>query len=136
VFSNGWAEYGLPDPELGHGDERAVQLSALLDGVGDKLRYTYDFGDDWEHDVLLEKVLPADSPYPVCTAGKGACPPEDCGGIGGYLRLKEILAGSDDEEQRQLLEWLGLDSAADFDPTEFSVEETSARLASLLVRHG
>jgi hypothetical protein len=137
VFSTGWADYGLPDPELGHGDERTVRLSELLNGIGDKLRYTYDFGDDWEHDVLLEKVLRADpgTPYPVCTAGKGACPPEDCGGVGGYASLKETLAGPDDEEQREMLEWLGLDSAADFDPTEFSVEETRVRLASLPVRH-
>jgi hypothetical protein len=138
VFTNGWAEYGMPDPELGHGDERTVRLAELLNGDGDKLRYTYDFGDDWEHDVLLEKVLPSDPgiPYPTCTAGKGACPPEDCGGIGGYASLKETLAGPDDEEQRQMLEWLGLDSAADFDPAEFSVEETRARLESLSVRHG
>jgi hypothetical protein len=138
VFSNGWAEYGMPDPELGHRDERTVRLAELLNDIGDKLRYVYDFGDDWEHDVLLEKVLPSDpgTPYPTCTAGKGACPPEDCGGIGGYASLKETLAGPDDEEQRQMLEWLGLNSAADFDPTEFSVEETRVRLASLSAAAG
>jgi hypothetical protein len=136
LFSTGWADYGRPDPELGHRDEHTVPLAQLLVGTGDTLRYTYDFGDDWEHDILLEKVLPVDpeTTYPACTAGKGTCPPEDCGGVGGYESLKEILAGPADEEQREMLEWLGLDTAADFDPAEFSIEEANIRLGGLPMR--
>jgi hypothetical protein len=80
----------------------------LLD-VGDKIGYTYDFGDDWEHDIALEKILPADAVVTgsVCTAGKGACPPEDCGGILGYQELKAVLADPDAEEHDTMLEWLG-----------------------------
>ncbi len=46
--------------------------------------YTYDFGDDWKHKVLLEKILPKDedATYPVCIKRKRACPPGDCGGVG------------------------------------------------------
>jgi hypothetical protein len=130
VFSDGAAEYGVPDPELGHRDEARVRLASLLRGQGDRMTYTYDFGDDWEHDIRLEQTLPADSvgSYPVCLAGKGACPPEDCGGPWGYADLKDTLADPDDDEHDDMLEWLGLDSASDFDPAEFSLEEVNFRL--------
>jgi hypothetical protein len=124
VFADGRHEYGLPDPELGHQDERKAHLSQLLTSVGDKIGYNYDFGDDWLHDITLEKILPAASGVTsaVCTAGKGACPPEDCGGVWGYENLKATLADPDAEEHDDMLEWLGLASGDDFDPREFSVE--------------
>jgi hypothetical protein len=52
AFSCGSEEFGLPDPELGHTDERRVSLGQLIDGIGDRVRYTYDFGDNWEHEML------------------------------------------------------------------------------------
>lgn len=127
VFDDGKYQYGLPDPELGHRDESAVRLSQVLTGVGAKLSYTYDFGDDWEHTVTLEKILPADPGMTgvVCTAGKGACPPEDCGGVWGYMQLRETLADPDSDEHDEMLEWLGLGTGDDFDPHEFSVEEVN-----------
>ncbi len=130
VFTTGPAEYGLPDPELGHRDERRASLGALVRGKGDRLRYTYDFGDGWEHDILVEAVRPAgpDALNPVCLAGKGACPPEDCGGIWGYANLREVLADSTHEEHEEMLEWLGLDSASEFDPARFDVNEVNGRL--------
>jgi hypothetical protein len=133
VFSDGWNDYGLPDPGLGFQDERKVRLSQLLTNAGDKLGYTYDFGDNWRHDIVLEKVLPADAEVTsaVCTAGKGACPPEDCGGIGGYEELKTTLAAPDAEEHEDLLEWLGLTSSEDFDPKAFSAEEANHRLGGI-----
>ena len=53
----------------------------------------YDFGDYWEHEILVEKILPLEkgTHYPVCVTGKRACPPEDCGGATGYEELLEIL---------------------------------------------
>jgi hypothetical protein len=77
VFSFGEEEFGVPDPELGFSDERKVTLGELVGGVGDRFRYTYDFGDDWQHDVVIEDVLTADpdTHYPVMVAAKGACPP-------------------------------------------------------------
>ncbi len=130
VFSDGQREYGLADPELGHRDERKVRLSQLLTGVGDTVGYTYDFGDGWEHDIVLEEILPADTETtgPVCVAGKGACPPEDCGGPWGYEALKATLADPDADEHEDMLGWLGLSSGDDFDPKEFSVEEVNHRL--------
>ena len=74
-------------------NERTVRLSSVVVRVGAKAVYTYDMGDSWEHGIVLEKRLPADSgtAYPVCTGGERACPPEDCGGIGGFYDLLDAL---------------------------------------------
>ena len=130
VFSVAGQEYGSPDPELGQASDRKVLLSQVLTGPGDRLRYTYDFGDDWEHDIVLEETrtgVPEET-YPSCVAGKGACPPEDCGGAWGYAGLKEILADPAHEDHQDMLEWLGLDAGKDFDPKKFSITEVNARL--------
>ncbi len=130
VFTNGSAEYGLPDPELDHRDERRTLLNHLLKRPGDRIRYTYDFGDDWEHDILVEEVLAAepDARYPLCLTGKGACPPEDCGGVWGYADLREVLADPAHEEHEDMLEWLGLDNGSEFDPARFDVDEVNGAL--------
>ena len=133
VFSTPRRNYGTPDPELGFADERKVTLAEILTKPGAAMRYTYDFGDDWEHDVVLEKILPPD-PVPVlsCLAGEGACPPEDCGGAWGYDSLKEVLADPDHEEHVEMLDWMGLESAEDFDPARFRLDEVNARLSQLI----
>jgi hypothetical protein len=79
--------------------------------------YVYDFGDDWRHTVTLEKILPRDrqTEYPVCLAGKRACPPEDCGGIWGYQELLQIIADPTHERHAEMIEWLG----EPFDPQKF-----------------
>lgn len=60
------------------------------EGTGaQNLCYVYDFGDDWIHDITLEQVIDRESSHATCTAGKGACPEEDCGGIWGYEEMKE-----------------------------------------------
>ncbi len=131
VFSTGAGEYGVPDPGLGFGDERRVRLGALLEEPGDRIQYTYDFGDDWEHNITLEKLLIAgpDAQLPACTAGKGACPPEDCGGAWGYADLKAALADPGNEEHADMLEWLGLDGSEEFDPAAFDLAEANYELA-------
>jgi hypothetical protein len=70
--------------------------------------YEYDFGDGWEHEVLLEGILlkEKDVNYPWCMAGERACPPEDCGGVPGYDQLLETLADPAHEEYQQTIEWL------------------------------
>jgi len=71
----------------------------------------------------VEKILPRDKniDYPICIAGKRACPPEDCGGIGGYENLLEIISDPDHEEYEEMMEWLG----GEFDPEHFDAKEVS-----------
>lgn len=86
-----------------------------------KASYIYDFGDMWEHEIKLEKILNRqdDVTYPICTKGKRACPPEDCGGVPGYLELLEIIKNPEHEEYEEMIEWLG----GKFDPEHFNPEE-------------
>jgi Plasmid pRiA4b ORF-3-like protein len=133
MFSDGSTDYGAPDEALGCEDEDEFALADVLVKPGDRLRYTYDFGDDWDHDIKLEKVLPPaeDVPatvVPACLAGKGACPPEDCGGAWAYVDLKTTIADPSDEEHEQTLEWLGLEKPSDFDPAAFDLARVNIRL--------
>jgi len=84
-------------------------------------KYTYDFGDNWEHIIKLEKVLPRDKNinYPVCIGGKRASPPEDCGGVWGYEDFLKIINNPDHEEYEETIEWAG----GEFDPEYFDVKE-------------
>lgn len=95
--------------ELGDAiDYEGVQLKDVLGDVK-KFLYTYDFGDDWVHDIEICQVLEHDPRmrYPICIDGQNACPPENCGGAGGFEELKETLAGKDSEEKDDLLEFVG-----------------------------
>ena len=131
VFASGPDEFGVPDPELGFADERRVSLGELIGGVGDQLRYTYDFGDDWQHEIVVEDLLDADPEihYPILVAAKGACPPEDCGGPWGYAELKEILADASHEQHQQMLDWLGLENSSAFDPDAVTTDQIEQELA-------
>ena len=112
--------YGHRDPELQpRQDEKKVFLRQVLKKPKDRLTYEYDFGDSWEHLVVLEQVL-AHEPrarYPVILAGRRACPPEDCGGVPGYYRLLEVLASPRHPEHRDMVEWVG----GSLDPEAFDV---------------
>lgn len=100
-----------------------MRLPQYIRKEGQKLRYEYDFGDGWEHELLLEKILPAEADvhYPRCLKGKRACPPEDCGGVWGYADLLEAMVDESHPEREMYLEWLGggLDPEA-FDLTEIN----------------
>lgn len=83
--------------------------------------YTYDFGDNWEHTIKLEKILPRKEgvDYPICVAGRRACPPEDCGGAWGYEYLLEVISDPNHREYEDRIEWLG----GEFDPEDFDPKE-------------
>src|SRR5690554_1301518 len=89
----------LPE-QLSEDDYTGLKLNAFLKKEKDKLQYDYDFGDNWEHTVVLEKILPFDDKlqYPVCVAGRMSCPPEDCGGAWGYMDMVEVLKQPGHEE--------------------------------------
>lgn len=87
----------------------------------DKAVYIYDYGDDWIHDIKLEKILPRDTgvTYPLCVVGERACPPEDCGGPPGYEDFLEAIMDPKHENHNELIEWAG----GYFDPEEFKLED-------------
>ncbi|WP_406281250.1 plasmid pRiA4b ORF-3 family protein [Embleya sp. NBC_00896] len=133
AFETEQERYGVADRELGIRSAASKKLDQVAPRVGDRLQYTYDFGDDWVHDVLVEAVARAESGtvYPRCLTGRRAGPPEDSGGIWGYEYLLEILADPSHEEHAERLEWLGLESGDRFDPAAFDVEAINALLGRL-----
>ena len=135
VFSTPAGDFGVPDPEIGFRSERNARLGQVLKAPGDHIQYTYDFGDGWEHDIVLEKRLDPDPEVqiPACLAGKGACPPEDCGGPWGYADLKEALDDPRHDDHAGMLDWLGLDSAESFDPTACDLIEINEVLEMTVV---
>ena len=126
----GWENYHLYDFEvagerytdprgmadLDMGDASRMKLSRVAPREKAKLRYTYDFGDNWQHEVLVEKILPPEEgqTYPVCIAGKRACPPEDVGGPWGYMEFAEAIRDPEHEQHEEFIEWRG-----EFDPEAF-----------------
>jgi pRiA4b ORF-3-like protein len=133
VFETPYGDFGLPDPELGHRPADEVSLAQVLPGEHTKISYVYDFGDDWRHEIVVEKVVDRDDSvtYPRCTGGRRAAPPEDCGGIWSYADLLEVLADPTHPEHANSLEWLGLDSAAEFDPAAFDARALTKALSNL-----
>ena len=126
--------YLTPNPEFGDMggemlDEKDFTVAELAPAAKRRFSYEYDFGDSWEHEVLVEKILPPDSAFkhPVCLAGANACPPEDCGGLPGYENLLAALADPKHPEHNDMKEWIG----GGFDLTEFDVAATSAALKRL-----
>lgn len=107
-----------------------MRIGQVAPAEGDTLRYVYDFGDDWNHRIVVEAVADAESEgrYPRCLNGRRSAPPEDCGGIWGYAELVESLADKTHPEHADRLEWLGLDSA------RFDAAAANARLAPMAGR--
>ena len=109
-------------------DERRLTLNGLVNTGAQRFSYTYDFGDDWEHIITIEKVTYTDTPPcgPICIAGKRACPPEDCGGIWGYYHLLEVLADPNHPEYEDQKDWVD----DDFDPQAFELGYANVRLGA------
>lgn len=127
AFRVGDVIYGLdPDNELGYLDERKFRLDGL---TADRIFYDYDFGDSWEHELIIEeRTTAADGAiYPACVAGEGACPPEDCGGSPGFAEFKALLAGPPGTEREEMLEWAG----GEYDPSRFNLAAVSAEVAAI-----
>jgi len=116
--------YGEPDPdeELTIRDELDTRLDAVV-GKGSRFRYTYDFGDWWEHEVTVEDVFSADPDerYPVCVAGQRACPPESVGGPFGYRAFLTALADPTHPEHDAMRDWVG----PSFDPEHFDPDRAT-----------
>ncbi|MGW4465421.1 plasmid pRiA4b ORF-3 family protein [Micromonospora sp. NBC_01796] len=117
-------QYGEPDPEgeLTLRDELDTRLDAVV-GKGSRFRYTYDFGDWWEHDVTVEDAFGADpgERYPICVSGARACPPEDVGGAFGYRTFLVALADPDHPDHESMREWIG----RSFDAEAFAADRAT-----------
>lgn len=113
--------------------EDDVRLDQVLAGKGDELWYEYDFGDGWDHRLVVEEVLASPPEVVRCTAGRMGCPPEDCGGLGGYDELAAwVRSGYDDallppvfEDAEHGRDWLPME----WHPDRFDLEEANAALA-------
>ena len=141
----GWDDYHLHEFEIGGerygdprqwpddfggdlevGNEGKVKLSQLAAGGIKKFSYVYDMGDNWDHTIQIEKVLPAEAGvrYPRCIAGQRACPPEDCGGPWGYGDFLEAIQDPRHGRHEELLEWVG----GEFDAEAFDAEAVNEEL--------
>ena len=119
--------YGEPDIDWrGMRDEINFKLKDIAPAEKDKFTYLYDFGDSWDHQILVEKILPAekDKKHPICIKGKRACPPEDVGGIGGYYYFLEAISDPKHEAYENYKDWY----EGDFDPKEFNLEKINLNL--------
>jgi hypothetical protein len=131
-FHIGKQRFGKSDPmERAFGgartaSERTAVLSTVLGRARAKAIYTYDFGDSWDHEIVVEKCLAeAERDYPTCVAGERCGPPEDCGGLPGFYNLLDAMSDPGHEQHDELIEWLGYR----FDPAAFSVDDVNRRLA-------
>jgi hypothetical protein len=114
-------QYGVPDSDWGLdevADESRVKLFRVAREDA-RLRYAYDFGDGWQHDITVEKVLSPQpgTRYPCCIAGRRACPPEDVGGPWGYQDFLAAVEDPGHDEHEHWVEWVG----GGFDPAEFDL---------------
>lgn len=120
-FEKGGVIYGDPEAleDDNVQDDSVVNIVDLFKAEKDAISYVYDFGDNWEHKITLEKIIEAKDPleHMICVGGKRNCPPEDCGGIPGYLDMLETLKNPESEEYKEMIEWIG----GEFDPEFFEM---------------
>ena len=126
---------GIPsDEDVDYGWEVLAEwnqkIAHYFSSENSKADYVYDFGDGWEHSIKLEKILPRETgvAYPRCIGGKRACPPEDCGGIGGYAEFLEAIGDPANELHEDMLDWVGGSfDPDDFDPNDVEFEDPDSR---------
>jgi hypothetical protein len=119
-------------------DESRTKISDVLTTPGDSVVYVYDFGDNWRHTVVLEKILPvsATTVRPVCLAGERHCPPEDVGGTPGYEEFLQVVFEPTHEEYEHYVRWAKGPSPVNlsvgrFEPEEFDVRAVNACLSRM-----
>jgi len=130
--------YGDPEDDefgdLGTKNETRYRLNQLGLREKAKFSYEYDFGDSWDHTILVEKILPTQKGvhYPVCVTGKRACPPEDVGGVWGYEDFLEAIADPNHKEHDEYIEWIG----DDFDAEAFDLDAVNESLQAIKTTRG
>lgn len=133
-FEIGERRYGYPDPDWGDDmrDARNIRLGAILARGETGFTYTYDFGDDWRHTIVVENVVLADPTvdYPRFIEGARRAPPEDVGGLPGFEEFLTVMAAPDDPEHDNIMTWYG----RPFDPDDISLSTINERLGKLARR--
>jgi Plasmid pRiA4b ORF-3-like protein len=117
---------GIPDEDAFEDDPVTLPgwdlpIAPYFKKAGASAAYEYDFGDDWQHEIVVEDIIPRAprAKYPRCVAGARCCPPEDCGGVGGYEELLEVLRDPAHEEHASIVEWLG----GNYEPDAFDAKK-------------
>lgn len=116
-------------------DSKTITIGEFLkENPINKFTYIYDFGDDWFHDITVEAETDETLIYPRCIAGKGACPPENCGGVWGYENMKMVLTETPrSKDAKMYREWLGLGRGERFDPKAFDLDVANRRIMSMML---
>ncbi len=133
--------YIIPDPNDTFADDdfgdsmdaSKTELGQLIEAGVKRLTYTYDFGDNWEHTIIVESVTAADpaTAYPRFIEGANRAPPEDVGGIPGFENFLTIMAKPHHPEHADIKRWYG----RTFDPKDITEAEIATRMAKLAKRH-
>ena len=116
----------LADRREAHIDASVMCLDNLFIIEEQKMKYIYDFGDYWEHEIILEKALPKEKgkKYPICIAGEMNCPREDSGGIQGFYEMLKVLEDKNHDEHKEVAKWLG----KNYNPSSFDIEKINKQL--------
>ncbi|MDR2286888.1 MAG: plasmid pRiA4b ORF-3 family protein [Prevotellaceae bacterium] len=108
-------------------DSRTKKLKEIFSKEGKRFIYIYDLGDDWVHKIILEKIVHENRKKAACIDGKGACPPENCGGVWGYEDIKEtFVRDPKGKKANEFRDWLGLGEDEIFDINKFSLDDANA----------
>ena len=136
-FTVGDKVYGEPDPEDAHWGRKiyqakAMRLGTLIDRGITAFDYTYDFGDDWRHRIVVENVTDAapDVDYPVFVTGERRAPPEDVGGPPGFMEFVEAMSMRSHPQHKEMVRWYG----GPFNATDFGEAEITARVREIALR--
>lgn len=122
--------FGIPEPDNSAQvrDSRKVTVGEIAAAGARRFAYEYDFGDGWEHEIEIEKIIPGSlDSRPVCVEGEQACPPENCGGPEAFGALLKAIRNPRSKRRREFLEWLG----GEFDPEAFNLAAVNQRLRLL-----
>ena len=113
-------------------DEKKIKLNRVIPGEGFEFVYNYDFGDNWDHRIMVEKSFSPDEElaHPICLNGKRSAPPEDCGGVEGYYNLLDALGDPEHPEHENLKSWASW-TGDEYDPEYFNVDEVNERLKKI-----
>ncbi len=129
--------YGEPMPDDDYWDRQVykaanIRLRALIERGVERFLYVYDFGDDWRHDIFIESVRDGevDVDYPVLVGGERRCPPEDVGGVPGFMEFLNAALDPLHVEHNEVVTWYG----KPFDPVDIDERAVRLRLATLAAR--